>query len=129
VSEGHEPSIGERADRAADRLTRALGSLPALAAAVALIIGWAATGPLFGFSETWQLVINTTTTVITFLMVFVIQMSQNRQGEAIQLKLDEIIRAIDTARDEFVDLEDASRADLETHAREFADLAGRLPHR
>src|SRR5512142_259957 len=87
------PTLRERFNRIADRLTSALGSLPALIGSVVLVVGWALTGPLFHFSDTWQLFINTTTTVVTFWMVFVIQNSSNRDAKAIHLKLDELIRA------------------------------------
>ena len=73
--------------------------------ALSTVVVWAVTGPLFGFSETWQLVINTGTTIVTFLMVFLIQNSQNRDGAAIQAKLDELLRALDTARNEFIGIE------------------------
>ena len=82
--------------------------------AVALVAAWALTGPLFGFSETWQLVINTATTIITFLMVFVLQNSQNRDGEAVQAKLDELIFALKDADNHFVQAEKLS--DQELHA-------------
>src|SRR5512144_579049 len=93
-----EEGLGPRFDRIADGVTRVLGSLPALAASVALVVAWGLTGPLFNFSDTWQLFINTTTTVITFWMVFVIQNSANRSAKATQLKLDELIRSIEGAR-------------------------------
>jgi len=86
----------------------------AFALAVALIVVWAVTGPVFGFSETWQLVINTATTIITFLMVFVLQNSQNRDGEAVQAKLDELIFALKDADNRFVQAEKLS--DQELHA-------------
>ncbi|HEX2916225.1 MAG TPA: low affinity iron permease family protein, partial [Chloroflexia bacterium] len=82
----------------ANKTSAAVGSPWAFIAALGLIIVWAVTGPLFGFSDTWQLVINTGTTIITFLMVFVIQNTQNRDGRAMQLKLDELIRAAKGAR-------------------------------
>jgi low affinity Fe/Cu permease len=94
----------------------------AFAAAVTVVVAWAVTGPLFDFSESWQLVINTGTTIVTFLMVFLIQATQNRDAKAIQLKLDELIRASTTARNEFADVEDASEAELEAFQREFEQL-------
>jgi low affinity Fe/Cu permease len=91
--------------------------------AVLLIMIWAASGPLFGFGDTWQLVINTTTTIVTFLMVFLIQNSQNRDGEALQLKLDELIRIQKKANNALMDLEDLSEADLEEVRSQFVRLA------
>src|SRR5262249_11498202 len=84
----------------------ALGSMPALYAAVGLILLWAISGPLFGFSDTWQLIINTVTTLVTFVMVFVIQNSQNRDSRALQVKLDEILYVLTNADDELVGIED-----------------------
>jgi low affinity Fe/Cu permease len=84
---------------------------------------WAATGPLFGYSDTWQLVINTATTVVTFLMVFLIQSTQNRDTEAMQVKLDEIIRAIDSAKNELLDLEELEEKDLDRIRATYSDLA------
>ena len=115
--------IRDRANRAADVVTSWLGSLPVLIAAVALVLGWLVTGPIFGFSDTWQLFINTTTTVITFWMVFVIQNTANRQAKAVSLKLDELIRAVRDARDEFVDLDHATEQEIAAHEREFQHLA------
>jgi low affinity Fe/Cu permease len=97
----------------------------AFLAACALVAGWALAGPLFDFSETWQLVINTTTTIITFLMVFLIQATQNRDAKALQLKLDELIRA-SQARNVFADLEDASDEELERFHQEFEKLRARV---
>jgi low affinity Fe/Cu permease len=94
----------------------------AFSAAVALILVWLLTGPFFGFSDTWQLVINTGTTIITFLMVFLIQNTQNRETKAINLKLDEIIRAMKDARNNMVDLEDATDEELETIEVQFQRL-------
>jgi len=92
--------------------------------AVAVIIVWAATGPIFGYSDTWQLVINTGTTIVTFLMVFLIQNSQNRDAAAMQAKLDELLRAVDKAREQFIGIEHLTdeqielvRAALEKHAQ------------
>lgn len=91
----------------------------------ALIVVWLVTGPLFGFSDTWQLVINTGTTIVTFLMVFLIQNTQNRDTAAVHLKLDELIRAIDAARNSALDLEDACEDDLLSAHKEYAELAER----
>src|SRR5229473_8080651 len=85
-----------------------VGSSWAFILAVLIIVVWAATGPIFHYSDTWQLVINTGTTIITFLVVFLIQNTQNRDGKALQLKLDELIRASKAARDNFLDIEDLS---------------------
>ena len=91
--------------------------------AVATIIAWGVTGPLFDYSDTWQLIINTGTTIITFLMVFLIQNTQNRDTAAIQLKLDELIRANQNARNMMLCLEDLGEEDLEKLKRTFAALA------
>jgi low affinity Fe/Cu permease len=86
---------------------------------------WAVTGPIFGFSDTWQLVINTATTVVTFLMVFLIQNTQNRDGAAVQLKLDELIRAMKGAQNSVLGLEDLSEEDLELLKSQYNQLAER----
>jgi low affinity Fe/Cu permease len=91
--------------------------------AVAVIVAWAITGPLFGFSDTWQLVINTGTTVITFLMVFLIQATQNRDAEAVQIKLDEIIRALDGGHNELLDLEELEEEELDRLRLYYESLA------
>jgi low affinity Fe/Cu permease len=90
-----------------------LGSKWAFAGAVLIIVIWATTGPIFHFSDTWQLVINTGTTIVTFLMVFLIQNTQNRDARAINLKLNELIRAIDKARDQMIDIENLSDLELD----------------
>lgn len=93
--------------------------------AVSLILVWITTGPLFGWSDTWQLVVNTATTIVTFLMVFLIQNSQNRDAAALQAKLDEVIRAMRTARNEFIGIEHRTDAEIETiRAGLEADAAG-----
>jgi low affinity Fe/Cu permease len=99
-----------------------LGSAWSFAGAVLVILVWFLTGSTFHFSDTWQLIINTATTVITFLMVFLIQNTQNRDAKAMHLKLDEIIRAIKDARDELVDLEDLSDEDLKKLEKQFKRL-------
>src|ERR1700732_485728 len=96
-----------------------LGSPWAFAAAILVIVAWALTGPTFHYSDTWQLIINTGTTIVTFLMVFLIQNTQNRDAKAVHLKLDEIIRALKGARNELVDLEGLSDEDLKTLEKQF----------
>ena len=91
--------------------------------AASIIVAWAVTGPVFGFSDTWQLVINTGTTIVTFLMVFLIQSTQNRDSEAMQVKLDEIIRAIGNAKNELLDLEELEERDLLRIRKTYEDLA------
>src|SRR5690349_8334429 len=88
------------------RTAEAVGSYWSFIIAIIVVLSWLITGPLFNYSDTWQLVINTATTIITFLMVFLIQNSQNRDAKVMQLKLDELIRAIKSARNELVDLEE-----------------------
>lgn len=99
-----------------------VGSPWAFVFAALVVILWAATGPLFGFSDTWQLVINTGTTILTFLMVFLIQNTQNRDARAIHLKLDELIRAIDPARNTLIDIEDMGDDELAQLQDEFKDF-------
>ncbi|WP_413291580.1 low affinity iron permease family protein [Bdellovibrio sp. HCB337] len=93
--------------------------------AVFVILAWAITGPLFQFSDTWQLVINTGTTIITFLMVFLIQNTQNRDSVAVQLKLDELIRATRSAHDSLMDLEELEEAELEQIRAKFEEAAAK----
>lgn len=99
-----------------------VGSPLAFFAAVAIILTWIITGPLFRFSDTWQLVINTGTTIVTFLMVFLIQNTQNRDAKAMHLKLDELIRSVRGARDSLVDLEDLTDEEIEEFSQEFQAL-------
>ena len=91
--------------------------------AVVILIVWAATGPLFAFSDTWQLIINTGTTIVTFLMVFLIQSTQNRDSEAMQVKLDEIIRAIGHAKNELLDLEELEEKELDKIKADYQAIA------
>ena len=111
--------------RFATGTARAVGHPMAFLLAVLLIVGWAVTGPLFGFSDTWQLVINTSTTIITFLMVFLIQNTQNRDSTAMQLKLDELIRAVQGAHNSLLDLEELEEGDLERLRAVYEELARR----
>jgi low affinity Fe/Cu permease len=96
-----------------------LGSAWAFVIALLIIAVWAVTGPIFHFSDTWQLIINTGTTIVTFLMVFLIQNTQNRDAKAVHLKLDEIIRALKGARNELVDLEELADEDLKKLEEQF----------
>jgi low affinity Fe/Cu permease len=111
------------------RVAGMMGSSWAFLTAITIIVVWAVTGPIFHYSNGWQLVINTGTTIITFLMVFLIQNTQNRDGKAMQLKLDELIRAVSRARTGMVDLEELSDAELDTMQKEFQRLREReAPH-
>jgi low affinity Fe/Cu permease len=104
--------------RVATKVSDAMGSPWAFTLAVAVILVWVVTGPIFGFSDTWQLVINTGTTIVTFLMVFLIQNTQNRDAKATQLKLDELIRAIGDARNQFIGAELEPEELMEREKRE-----------
>jgi low affinity Fe/Cu permease len=115
-------TLADRFNAIADWLTNALGSFPALAGSVLLVVVWALTGPIFNFSDTWQLFINTTTTVVTFWMVFVIQNSANRAAKATQLKLDELIRALADARNDFIALDRAPEEVLIEREKEFEQI-------
>lgn len=106
----------------ANRISTWTGSAGAFLLAITIVVVWAVTGPVFDFSSTWQLMINTGTTIVTFLMVFLIQNTQNRDGKALQLKLDELIRASKPARDNFLDLEDMSDEELAELDQEFKKL-------
>jgi low affinity Fe/Cu permease len=109
--------------RFANWTARASGHPAAFAVAGAAIVVWLVTGPIFGFSDTWQLVINTGTTIITFLMVFLIQNTQNRDGAAVQIKLDEIIRAMEGAHDALLDLEELPEQELHRFRDRYLELA------
>ena len=102
---------------------RATGRPTTFILAALVVVVWGVTGPLFGFSDTWQLVINTGTTIITFLMVFLIQSTQNRDSEAMQVKLDEIIRAIGNAKNEVLDLEELEEEELDEIRQTYTDMA------
>ncbi|MGE0201871.1 MAG: low affinity iron permease family protein [Candidatus Melainabacteria bacterium] len=109
--------------RFARKTAQATGHPLAFATAVTIIVVWAVTGPVFHFSDTWQLVINTGTTIVTFLMVFLIQSTQNRDSEAIHLKLDELIRAVKGAHNELIDIEEGQEEDLEALRHQFSQIA------
>jgi len=114
--------------RFAHRVAVTVGTPWAFGLSIAVVVAWGVSGPLFDYSDTWQLTINTGTTIVTFLMVFVIQNTQNRETQAIQLKLDELIRAVEAARNELVDVEDLSDAELTTLQRQFAELRRKTEH-
>jgi low affinity Fe/Cu permease len=109
--------------RAAKWASRAAGRPSTFIAALAIILLWAITGPLFHFSDTWQLVINTGTTIITFLMVFLIQNTQNRDTDALQIKLDELLRAVDAAKNTMIDLEELDDEELQAIREDYLKLA------
>src|SRR5687767_10431131 len=113
----------DRFGKFARTVTNATGSVAAFMIALGIVLIWALSGPLFGFSEMWQLTINTGTTVVTFLMVFVIQQAQNRETRAIQLKLNELIAASEGASNRLIDVEDVADADLQALADRFQELA------
>jgi low affinity Fe/Cu permease len=106
----------------ANKVSNWTGSASAFLLALGIVVVWAITGPTFHYSSTWQLVINTGTTIITFLMVFLIQNTQNRDGKAMQLKLDELIHSSKSARDALVDLEDLTDAEISELDEEFRTL-------
>jgi low affinity Fe/Cu permease len=115
----------ERFHRLSRRVSALAGRPATFFLAILAVLIWAAMGPWAGYSDTWQLVINTGTTVVTFLMVFLIQNAQTRDAVAIQLKLDELIRAIETARNDVLDLEDLDDATLDALHRKYAALAAK----
>ena len=112
----------DRFGRFAARSSYYLGSRWAFAAAIGVIAAWSITGPIFHFSDTWQLVINTGTTIVTFLMVFLIQNTQNRDARAIHLKLNELIHAVDKAKNRMIDVENLSEMELDELARTYEKI-------
>jgi low affinity Fe/Cu permease len=120
--------MGEFFHKFASITSSVVGSPWSFIFALLLIIVWGATGPVFHFSDTWQLVINTGTTIITFLMVFLIQNTQNRDAKAIHLKLDELIRSIKGARNYLLDLEEISDEELDKLQHEFHTIHKRYAH-
>src|SRR6201990_3377532 len=103
----------------AKRSSKMLGSAWAFAAAILIILIWGLTGPLFHYSDTWQLIINTGTTIVTFLMVFLIQNTQNRDAKAIHLKLNELIHAIDKAKNQMIDVENLSDVEIDALSQRY----------
>ena len=119
----HHRSIGRILEDFSTLITKWTGQSSAFALACAVILVWAATGPLFRFSDTWQLVINTGTTIVTFLMVFLIQRSQNKESLAVQLKLNELVAAVNGASNRLIDVEDLTEDELNTLHKYYAQLA------
>jgi low affinity Fe/Cu permease len=120
VTINRAPSL--RFGRFASQTARLVGQPYMFLTAVVLLVVWASSGPFFGFSDTWQLVINTSTTIVTFLVVFLIQNTQNRDAKAIHLKLDELIRSHTPARDDMIDIEKLSDEELEELERRYAAI-------
>jgi low affinity Fe/Cu permease len=114
-----QAGVREKFRRFAQRTSQFVGSPWMFTLACLVIVGWAVTGPMFHYSDTWQLVINTGTTIVTFLMVFLIQNTQNRDARAMHLKLDELIRAVKGARNKLVELEEMTDEELDTLHEEF----------
>lgn len=114
--------MGELFHEIAARVSQVTGSPWAFITAVSIIAVWAITGPIFNFSDTWQLVINTGTTIVTFLMVFLIQNTQNRDAKAMQLKLDELLKGVTGARTGMVDIEDLSDEALDKLEKQFKEM-------
>ena len=113
----------------ANRIADGVGSPGTFGAGLLVVLAWAVTGPIFHYSDTWQLVINTGTSVVTFLMVFLIQNTQNRDAAAMQIKLNELIRAVSTARNTMVDLENCTEEEIAAMREEFANIRTRLAER
>jgi low affinity Fe/Cu permease len=116
-------TLGRALERGSRWVTEWTGSSWAFGLALLVIVGWLATGPLFGFSDTWQLVVNTGTTIVTFLMVFLIQRSQNKESLAMQLKLNELVAAVQGASNRLIDVEDLSEDELHVLHAHYARLA------
>ncbi len=121
----HDKAPAHVFERFASAATRFTGSVPAFALALGTILVWAVTGPLFHFSNTWQLVINTGTTIVTFLMVFLIQQTQNKDGLAIQLKLNELVAALEGASNRLISVEDLTSEELRVLRAHYQLLAQR----
>jgi len=122
VGSGHQRQRGGISalfERFAAAVTARAGSPAAFCIAISLVVVWAVSGPIFGFSETWQLVINTGTTIITFLMVFLIQQSQNKDSRAVHVKLDELLKLQSNGGDEMIDIEDLTEAQIKHLAQQF----------
>ena len=124
----HSRGLGQGFEDLSEAVTRRTGSTPAFTIALGIIVVWGALGPVFHYSDTWQLVINTGTTVVTFLMVFLIQRSQNKDSLAIHLKLNEIVAAVDGASNRLIDVESLTEQELAILRRHYAKLAQMPKH-
>ena len=120
--------LGRTIERFATAVTRWTGSTAAFATAAGIILVWLISGPVFGYSDTWQLVINTATTIVTFLMVFLIQRSQNKDSLAVHLKLNELVGAINGASNRLIDIESLTEEELNVLHRHFSKLASMAKH-
>ena len=117
-------NIGDRFESLSEAVTKWTGSTSAFASALAIVVLWGMLGPVFSFSDTWQLVINTGTTIITFLMVFLIQRAQNKDALAVHMKLNELVAAVKGASNRLIDVESLSEQDLRVLGRHYHELAG-----
>jgi low affinity Fe/Cu permease len=123
IEQADQPSLSAGFSRFASQVAHAAGKPVTFALAVSIILVWAATGPIFHYSDTWQLIINTGTTIVTFLMVFLIQSTQNRDGAALQAKLDELIRAHQDARDAYMGIDRLTDAQVEEMRNDAEETA------
>lgn len=118
-----KPAQSSKFEKFASAVSKAAGSTPAFIGAFTIVLAWAVSGPFFDYSETWQLVINTGTTIITFLMVFLIQKAQNKDSLAIQLKLNELVASSEFASNRLVDIEDMTESEMETVKKYYRKLS------
>jgi low affinity Fe/Cu permease len=119
----HTNSVGQTFERLSERVTKWAGSTAAFIAGLGIVLAWVLLGPVFGYSNTWQLVINTGTTIVTFLMVFLIQRSQNKDALVMHLKLNELVAAMQGASNRLIDVEALSEKELQTLERYYGELA------
>jgi len=121
--QNHPRTVGERFEALSERVTRWTGTTAAFASAIGVVVVWAFLGPVFRYSDTWQLVINTGTTIVTFMMVFLIQRTQNKDALALHLKLNELVAALEGASNRLIDVEALNEMDLEVLRRHYHELA------
>ena len=119
--------LSRKLENLSTKATNYAGSSAAFAVALGIVVVWLITGPLFGFSDTWQLIINTGTTIVTFLMVFLLQHTQNKDARALQIKLDALIAATEQASNRMIDIEDLDDDELEQMRRSFQSLVATAP--